>query len=436
MALSDPRANRAPEQSAVEPSARVPRRSALASSHFRAVMGVTLLIMFGFGLVVPTLPLFARRFGVGIGGVGLVLTVFSATRLAADFVAGRLIDRHGERVMAGIGAAIVGVSSIAAGAAPNYPALVAFRGAGGIGSAFFLGALMAHLIGTVPPAERGRAMSVFQGVVGIGFLAGPLFGGIIAAATSVNMPLYVYGAICVGVAPLLLRVMGHARAPASTLVDAPPLPAITDEAVPAPAAPAWEQLRPLLRDSAYRAALMGTAAGFFVTGALQALIPGFWEEVLQRPRSSVGIPFTMLALTGLVVIWHGGSVSDRRGRRFALVPALAATAAGTVALGYVRGPAALLALMALIGVAGGYARPGPSAMVADVAPEGARGVAVSGYRTAGDVGALVGPILVGVIAEQVGFRWAFAAAGAFSAVAFAMALVARETAPRVRAAAG
>ena len=66
---------------------RAIENSPLKSAEFRAVIGVSLLIMFGFGLIVPTLPLFAKRFGVGEAGVGLLLTVFAATRLAADFVA-------------------------------------------------------------------------------------------------------------------------------------------------------------------------------------------------------------------------------------------------------------------------------------------------------------------------------------------------------------
>lgn len=410
--------------------ARATDRPPLASAQFRAVMGVSMFIMFGFGLIVPTLPLFAKRFGVGEAGVGLVLTVFAATRLAADFAAGGFIDRYGERAMAATGAAIVGVSSIASGAAPNFPALVALRGAGGVGSALFLGALMAYLIGTISPEERGRAMSVFQAVVGIGFLIGPLAGGLIAAVTDLRMPLFVYGAICLAAAPLCVKVMGPERVPSQALAEAPSL---GDASVPAPAAPAWVRLRPLLRDSAYRAALMGSAAGFFVSGGIQALVPGFWEDVLRRPRGTVGLPFTVLALTGLVVIWHAGSLSDRRGRKYALVPALACTAVVASLLGYVgRSAPALVGLMALLGLASGYSRPGPTAMVADVAPPDARGVAVSGYRTAGDVGALVGPLLAGVIAESLGYRPAFLTLGAFVGAAFLMALTSRETAPHRR----
>lgn len=410
--------------------ARAIEQSPLKSAEFRAIIGVSLFIMFGFGLIVPTLPLFAKRFGVGEAGVGLLLTVFAATRLAADFVAGNLLDRFGERTMAAVGAAIVGLSSIGAGAAPNYPALVVLRGLGGVGSAFFLGALMAHLIGMVSAEERGRAMSVFQATLGIGFLLGPVVGGVLAARTDLRTPLFVYGTICLACAPLVLRVMSRVAVPSDALAEAP---ALEGDAVPAPAVRAWTRLRPLLSDSAYRAALIGSAAGFYVTGGLQTLIPGFWVDVLARDDGGVGLPFTVLSLASLLVIWHAGSVSDRLGRKVAMVPALAVTAIVCAMLGTVRSAVVLVLLMAMLGVANGYSRPGPTSIVGDVAPPDARGVAVAGYRTAGDVGALIGPIVVGLVAENLGYGPAFVAVGAMGVLAFVAAILARETAPSRRA---
>lgn len=410
--------------------ARAIGKTPLASAEFRAIIGVSLFIMFGFGMIIPTLPLFAKKFGVGEAGIGLILTVFSATRLVGDFFAGGLIDRYGERAMTALGAVIVGVSSVAAGAAPNYPSLVILRGAGGVGSALFLGGLMAYLIGTVSPEERGRAMGAFQTVLGVGFILGPVVGGAIGAVAGVNTPLYVYGGICLAAAPLTLRAMRAARVPAAALSEAPDL---TEDVPPPPTAPAWQRLRPLLRDSAYRAALAGTAIIFLMTGALQTLVPGIWNESLGMSKGSVGVPFTVTSVASLLVMWHAGAVSDRRGRKFAFVPALAVLAVVTGAIGYASSAGALVLLMGFGGIASAYTRPGPSAMVGDVAPAESRGVAVAGYRTAGDLGAFVGPVLAGVLAEQVSARAAFLVVAACVAAAFALATGARETAPSRRA---
>ena len=401
----------------------------LGSPHLLAVLGMALLVMIGFGIIVPALPLFAARFGVAEAGIGLLLTAFSLTRLVGDLFGGNLIDRYGERAMTALGVAIVGVSSVAAGAAQSYWQLLAFRGAGGVGSALFLGGLFAYLIGSVPAESRGRAMGLFQASFGIGFLIGPLLGGLIVALSSENVPLYVYGAICLACVPLTMAVMKPVHIPAAVLGE----PAAAAD-VPAPVMLGWGRIRPLLRLSAYRAALAAGMMGFFVVAAQQTLIPGFWTEVLGRSKGTTGIPFAFTAIAGIAVAWHAGVLADRRGRKFALVPALAVSAIASVLMGFSTTAIMVVVLMAVMGAAGGYARPGPTSMIADVATPASRGIAVSGYRVATDIGQLVGPILVGTVAQFWGFNAAFIAVALCVTSAFLVALRGEETAPALRAA--
>jgi MFS family permease len=412
-------------------SARAPAGTSLGSARFRAVIGMTLVVMVGFGLIVPALPAFVESLGGNKAGVGIVITAFSLTRLFGDLFAGRLIDRLGERVVTALGAGIVGVSSAAAAASQTFTQLVVLRGLGGFGSAFFLGGLMAYLIGTTPADQRGRAMSIFQGSFGLGFLIGPAIGGAMLAVTSPNIPLYVYGGCCLICVPLTLRALGSERVSSDSLADAPS--GIEPEGPPAPRAPAWRRIRPLLNNSAYRAALGASALMFFVSQAQFTLVRDFWRDTLKQPDGTSGIPFTVIALFGLVVIWHAGALTDRRGRKSALVPALAATAIATAALGFTGNWIVALALLGITGAASGYIRPGPSAIVGDVTTSEDRAVAVGGFRFAGDLGGLIGPILAGVVAQYVSFRAAWIAIGAAAALVFLLALVAEETAPSQRA---
>lgn len=396
----------------------------LGSARFRAVIGMSLLIMTGFGLIIPSLPQFAKRLGVAEAGVGIILSAFSLTRLVGDFAAGSLLDRFGERTVTAAGAAIVGLSSLAAGASQTFWQLVVFRGIGGFGSAFFLGGLMAYLVGTTSIAERGRAMSIFQASFGMGFLLGPPLGGLIIYFLPVNAPLYVYGVVCLVCVPLTLRALGMERVPADALTEAPSL-----EESPLPAAhmPAWRKLRPLLGRSAYVTALATSAVIFIINSAQQTLVPGMWRGVFHQAKGTSGIPFAVTALFGIAVMWHAGAVTDRRGRKAALVPALGLAAIGTAGLGFASTTLVFLAWMAFVGVATGYMRPGPSAIVADVATPESKGVAVSGYRIAGDLGALLGPVLTGVAAQYGSFRTAFVLVGAVTLVVFGVALFSEET---------
>ena len=61
------------------------------------IIGLVLVLLFGFGLVFPVLPLFARSFGVGNDGAGLLLATFGFARLFGDLIGGSIVDRKSER---------------------------------------------------------------------------------------------------------------------------------------------------------------------------------------------------------------------------------------------------------------------------------------------------------------------------------------------------
>jgi MFS family permease len=396
----------------------------LGSARFRWIIGMDLLIMIGFGLIIPALPTFVKSLGHREAAVAAVVFAFSLTRLLGDFFVGWMIDRWGERVVTAVGAVIVGLSSAGAGLSQSYGQLLVIRGLGGFGSSFFLGGLMAYLVATTPANERGRAMSIFQGSFGLALLIGPPLGGLLLAVTSPRAPFYAYGGALLLAVPLILRTLTPVRGRAS-LVDAPDLP--TQE-VPAPRVPTWKQLRPLIGSRAYRAALACGALLFLVGTAEFTILQPYWTDVLGQKAGTSGVPFTIAAVFGLVVIWHAGAITDRRGRRFALLPALAVSVAAYVLIGQTSSAIVVLALLAVTGLTTGYMRPGPSAMVADVSTPETRAAAVAGFRFAGDVGALIGPI-AGVIAQYASYAWAWASLGVVCAAVLVLVVGAEETHP-------
>jgi MFS family permease len=85
-----------------------------------------------------------------------------------------------------------------------------------------------------------------------------------------------------------------------------------------------------------------------------------------------------------------------------------------------------LVAMALLGFGSGLLDVAPAAMAGDVA--GQRGGSViAAYQMSGDLGMIVGPLIVGSLADHVSFAAGFlVTAGAF-AVAAALAVIAPET---------
>lgn len=403
----------------------------LASTQFRAIVATALIVMLGFGLIIPALPLFAKEFGVGEAGVGVLVMAFAATRLLGNVGTSPLIRRLGERRISSLGLVIVGLSSIAAGLAQSFVQLVVLRALGGIGSAFFFGGIMAHLVATIPSDARGRSMGFFQGSISIGLLIGPAVGGLLIAVSGERTPLFVYGAMCLLCAPLIERALHPNLAVKADMPLEPETDAGVSEPMALPALPPKASIRPLLKDRAYVAALACGGVAFLHTAALSTLMPLFWRDQLHLSKGSVGLPFTIGALTSLLVLYHAGILSDRRGRRFTLLPSLAVLAVSFGTLGFAGSGAVVLGLMAINGFAVGYMRPNPSSMVADIASNDQRAIAVAGYRISNDVGALFGPLIAGTVAEFAGFRAAFLTIAAITVVVLALAATARETNPGV-----
>lgn len=86
----------------------------------------------------------------------------------------------------------------------------------------------------------------------------------------------------------------------------------------------------------------------------------------------------------------------------------------------------------LHGFGTGIVGPAPAAYAADIAPAGMRGVTMSLYRTFGDAGFVIGPVLLGWLADLAGFGWALAFdALVLVSIALLLAVFARETLRRL-----
>jgi MFS family permease len=383
-------------------------RDVLRIPEVRATMVGTFVIMLGFGILFPVLPSYARSFDVGYDAVGLLISGFSFARLVADPFVGWFIDRHGERAMTTLGAVAVGVSSIAAGLAPNFPLLVAFRAAGGVGSALFFAALLSFLLRTIPSERSGRVMSVYYGSFNVGLIAGAPLGGLVARWLGLASPLHVYGIACFVSAWLFWR----------TIHD--------------PARSAEETRRGGFRRLPWNRPLVAVlvanlAYAWMIAAVFSTLVPLFGVDVVGLTLGGVGIALAIATGTELVSLFPAGKATDRRGRRAVLVPSLAALAAVTAILGLATTPVVFMIAMGVLGVVSGYAGVPPAPMLSDVTPEELKGTAVAAFRFVGDLGFVLGPLVAGWVANEYGFGASFAINAVPTAIALALVLSIRET---------
>lgn len=369
-------------------------RATFADPAVRVIIPIVFVVMLGFGIVVPVLPLFARSFGVGYGAAGLLISVFAFTRLVVGPVAGPLVDRFGERVSAAVGVTIVGVSSLLTGLAPTFPLAVAFRGAGGAGSALLFTSLTSYLMKTVPKDRMGRTLGLFYGSFNLGVIAGAPLGGVIAEHFGLASPLFFYAALLFvagGMYMWLVRNPARAVKASGQGQGGPP-----------------SGMKHLLRRRAFLTTIfLNFSYLWMIAAVFDTLVPLFGQEGLRMSPGAIGAVFSVALATELAVLYPAGSAADRLGRRPVVIPSTAALAILVSTLGLAPNPLILGGLMALLGIASGYAGVPPGAMLADVAPGERTGTAVGMFRFAGDVGFVLGPLVVGFAASAFGFRPAF-----------------------------
>ena len=379
------------------------------------LVGTAFLIAIGYGLIAPTLPVFVRSFDVGITAASLVISVFAFVRLLFAPVSGRIVGRFGEVPAFNVGLAVVALSTGACAFAGSYWQLLVLRGLGGIGSTMFTVSALSLLIRLAPVRMRGRASGLWATGFLLGNIIGPLVGGVLSTV-SLRAPFLVYAAVLVvvvGIAGLLLRGRGSEAAP----TDAPAEP------------PA--RFREAFGHPAYRAALAASFAnGWAVFGVRVALVPLFVVEALGQPEAWGGIALAVFAAGNATTLVLAGRLADKRGRRPPAIAGLAVSGVATAVLGFLTAPPLFLAASLVAGMGSGLVNPPMNAAVADVIGSRARGGTVlAGFQMTADLGAIIGPVVAGALAETAGFPAAFAVTGAVTLVALGFWLRAPETLP-------
>ena len=163
------------------------------------IMITVLIDMVSIGLIIPVLPPLVGTFTSSPAEqawwFGAVSFAFGIANFFGSPVLGALSDRYGRRPVLLVGFSGLALSFFVTGLATALWMLIVVR--------LFSGAMQAnaavanaYVADITPPEERARRFGMLGAMFGMGFILGPVMGGLLGAI-SIHLPFFVAGALSV-----------------------------------------------------------------------------------------------------------------------------------------------------------------------------------------------------------------------------------------------
>jgi MFS family permease len=332
----------------------------------------------GIGAVAPVIVLSATGLGASPATAAVVAAMVGLGQIAGSLPAGMLIARVGERRTM-LAASCLALPALVASMLAREVLLlgVAVTLLGLTGAAWGL-ARHAYLTEAVRPELRARAMSTLGGVGRIGTFAGPFLGAGAVAVVGLNGA-YLVALGGVGLASVLVLVLP------TVPHDRP-----TEAGGPRPG------LAGVIRENAHTLRTLGL--GMLLVGALRAarqtILP-LWGAALGLDAATIGLVYGVSGAIDMLLFYPAGRLMDRRGRRWAAVPAMALLGLAHAVLPFTSGVAGLAAAALLMGVGNGLSAGLVMTLGADFSPAVGRAQFLGAWRVCSDLGTGGGPLLIG-----------------------------------------
>lgn len=378
----------------------------LRADSSRSTLSVVIATVFvdivGFGMILPILPGQADRFGSSPAAIGMLVASYSAIQFLLAPFWGRMSDRFGRRPVLLIGLAGSALSYVVFAIAGSFEVLLVSRLLDG-GSGATVNVAQAYLADESPAEARARAMGKVGAAVGMGFIVGPLLGGIAASRGAATVG-WVAAAITLANLIVAWRILPESARPRD-IAAVPPL---------------------VVNPSRLALPLAVLFLATLAFSVMYVVFPLWSEQTLGASRSTVGYWFALVGLVtavvqggflGRTVTWLGEHGSARLGTALLAVGLLSVPFAG------LRGGLALYLVLAVLGAGYGLAGPAMLGLVSRLTGATRQGRILGVAQSATSLARIVGPVVAGMVMEAGGAGAAFGASAAVAGAGLATALV-------------
>jgi DHA1 family multidrug resistance protein-like MFS transporter len=347
------------------------------------ILAISLVVvMLGFGIVIPIMPFYMERLGAGGTELGLLVASYAVMRLICGPLWGSLSDRVGRKPILMVGIFGYGITMILFGLATKLWMLFIFRSLSGILSSATSPTTMAYVGDSMPEKERSQGMGSLGGAVGVGTIVGPGLGGLLAGE-NLATPFFIAGGMSFLALILIWLFLPESLPTAARQRNS--------KKKRLPAREIWKAASGSIGSLLLMAFLasFGLTAFFGIFG-LYAL-----QKFNARPESVGGVMMVFGLVTALAQGLLVGPLSRRWGERRVIQTGLVATAAGFLLIALSNNFITFLIAIGLFTLAIAVLSPAVSALTSSLTTLD-QGMTMGLSNAAQSLGRIAGPLLGGI----------------------------------------
>lgn len=364
----------------------------ISNRHFIVLISVVgaLAILSSTMSKTPVLPLFSHYLGASPAEIGWIVMASTIPGILISFPAGVLSDFLGKKVVIIASLFIFATAPFAYLLVSEVWELIAVRFYHGFATAVF-GTVASAAIAERYVKDRAQKMSAYSSATIVGRSVAPFLGGLLISLASFEMVYWACGMSALLALIIGMLLPGEGKATLTTQVR----PSVIDS------------LKAVLKDRYIMATSMVEASQYLVFGAIEAFLALFAAS-LGFPAWEIGIILGVQLVSIVFVKPLMGSVSDKVGREYVIIPGLLVAGLSVLILPYFSSLAGLTIVSAIFGIGFASVTSSTSALVADLTKNQAFGSSMGVLRTVMDIGQSIGPVLTGWMVGRYGYVAAFA----------------------------
>ena len=362
-------------------------------------MMILFLIVFvdlvGFGIMVPLLPFYVERVGAGPEIITITLGLYSLAQFFAAPILGKLSDRYGRKPILAWALSGFVVSYLILGFADSLAMVVVSRIFGGL-MAGNISAAFAYVTDITSPETRAKGMGMVGAALGLGFIFGPVIGGVLAGPDIETANFLLPALVAASLTTVALLGVIFVL-PESLSQD------VRDKIRNSPKISITAKIKAVFNR---RALTLIVLIGFGITMAwalLETTLALWANSVLSLGPRDIGLLLTYVGVIAVIV--QGGMIgplTKRFGEQGLVATAVCFLFSGYGVLAAAQDWTFLIISMTLLAIGNALANPSLSSLVSKEADETERGSVLGVYQGASSLARVVGPMYAGLVFVQLG----------------------------------